>query len=255
VFTPEQRENIRAEIIEAAKADQRICGGAITGSAAIGRQDQWSDIDLAFGVRDPNDRQYVLKAFSERMYSDYSALHHLDVLSGSWIYRVFLLPSTLQVDLAFASQTEFGPRGPNFKLVFGTANPVGSASGSPPVVLDPQSTSEISVGWAWLYALHARSCIKRSEVWRAEYMITGMRNHVISLSCLRHELPVVYGRGVDQLPIEMKSKLEVALVRSTEINELQRAFTSVVGLFLEELFVVDRKLATRLEPALTELCS
>ena len=48
-------------------------------------------------------------------------LHHLDVWSGRWDYRVFLLPSTLQVDLAFVPAEDFGARAPTFKLVFGTA--------------------------------------------------------------------------------------------------------------------------------------
>ena len=37
------------------------------------------------------------------MYDEHFALHHVDVVSGAWVYRVFLLPSTLQVDLAFVT--------------------------------------------------------------------------------------------------------------------------------------------------------
>ncbi len=44
------------------------------------------------------------------MYHDYGAIHHLDVLSGKWIYRVFLLPNSVQVDLAFVPSAEFGAR-------------------------------------------------------------------------------------------------------------------------------------------------
>lgn len=50
MFTPEGRERLRAALVSAADADERITGAALTGSAALGAEDRWSDIDLAFGV-------------------------------------------------------------------------------------------------------------------------------------------------------------------------------------------------------------
>jgi hypothetical protein len=50
------------------------------------------------------------------------------------------------------------------------------------------SPSEL-IGMGWLYALHARSSIARGRVWQAEYMISGMRDQVLALACLRHRLP------------------------------------------------------------------
>jgi len=52
LFTPEDRTILRAALLERASGDERISGGAITGSAAESREDRWSDIDLAFGIRD-----------------------------------------------------------------------------------------------------------------------------------------------------------------------------------------------------------
>src|SRR6266704_1957690 len=100
MFTPKEREELRSGLIEAARNDSRITGGAITGSATTGSEDCWSDIDLGFGVRDGVDVQQVLADFRALMYREHAAIHHLDVPSGAWIYRVFLLRSTLQVDLA-----------------------------------------------------------------------------------------------------------------------------------------------------------
>lgn len=45
----------------------------------------------------------------------------MDVLSGATVYRVFLLASTLQVDIAFAPEAEFGAIVPAFRLIFGPA--------------------------------------------------------------------------------------------------------------------------------------
>jgi len=50
MFTPEERDRLRSDLLEHAASDPHISGAAITGSAATGHEDRWSDIDLAFGV-------------------------------------------------------------------------------------------------------------------------------------------------------------------------------------------------------------
>lgn len=53
MFTPEERERVRPDLVEAARSDSRITGVALTGGATVGREDRSSDIDLAFGIREP----------------------------------------------------------------------------------------------------------------------------------------------------------------------------------------------------------
>src|ERR1700739_4545433 len=38
-------------------------------------------------------------------------------------------------------------------------------------------------------------------------MVSGMRNHVLGLACLRHGLPSAEGRGIDRLPPELRAAL------------------------------------------------
>jgi len=179
MFTQEEREGLRSGLLERAAGDQRITGAAITGSAADGREDRWSDIDLAFGVGDAGEMPNVIADWTAYMYDRHLALHHLDVIAGAWVYRVFLLPSTLQIDLAFVPATEFRALAPTFRLVFGKANEPRHIP-APPV--------RDMVGWAWLYALHARSCIARGKLWQAEYMISGVRDSALALASIRHGL-------------------------------------------------------------------
>src|SRR5712671_5214644 len=204
MFSVEQREKLRTELLREAELDSRISGAAITGSAAVGREDRWSDIDLAFAIANGNELDNVLSDWTVRMYRQSSALHHLDVRSDAWIYRMFLLPGTLQVDLAFVPAPEFRALGPTFKLVFGKA----AESHTP-----PHSSPEELIGWAWLYAIHARTCIARRKLWQAEYMISGTRDHALALACLRMGLPVSHGRGMDELPGEVVQKFKEGLVR------------------------------------------
>ncbi len=67
------------------------------------------------------DRAQVIADWTDRMYDEHDAVHHLDVRRGETVYRVFLLVSTLQVDISFWSPAEFGASGPSFRLLFGTA--------------------------------------------------------------------------------------------------------------------------------------
>lgn len=244
MFTPDWRENTRAEIIETAKKDPRLKGGAITGSGSVGKLDAWSDIDLAFGVREAEKLPEVLAAYTEILYRDYGAVQHLDVQSGAWIYRVFLLSNTLQIDLAFAPQEQFGARAPTFKLVFGGT---GGATHAAP------AQQEVYIGWCWLCALHIRSSLKRGKVWQAEHFLSGMRNYLISLLCRRYKLPEKEGRGVDQLPPEELRKLEATLADSLDPSELRRAFTALTGFYLEEVGRIDGNLRQSIEPVLKQL--
>ena len=108
MFSPEERESIRAALVSMAVADKRVTGAALTGSGALGHEDAWSDIDLAFGVADEVDLPGVIADWSDQIYQEHAAVHHTDVTSGATIYRVFLLSSTLQVDIGFSPASQFG---------------------------------------------------------------------------------------------------------------------------------------------------
>jgi predicted nucleotidyltransferase len=244
VFTPAYRTRLREELVAAARADERITGVAVTGSSAAGNEDAWSDVDLAFGIGEPMAMDAAMDDWTARMYAKHGAVHHVDVVAGASIYRVFMLANTLQVDLAFSPASEFGAIAPSFKLLFGT-----SVERHPDVAPAP----EFLIGYAWLYALHARSCIHRGRLWQGEYMISGVRDCVLSLACLRHNLPAAQGRGIDRLPAEIRKPLEAALVCVLEANELRRAFRVVVKALLREVREVDMALASRIEGALQEL--
>ena len=132
---------------------------AATGSAADGREDRWSDIDLFFGVAGRVALDAVVADWSEILYGQLGALHHFDLKVPAGIYRAFLLPSCLEVDLGFTSAEQFGPVGPTFRAVFGEA-----AQASPIPLPDPGHL----IGLAWHHVLHARSGIERHQPWQAD---------------------------------------------------------------------------------------
>jgi hypothetical protein len=235
---------VRADLINAGRADGRITGVALTGSASIGREDRWSDIDLAFGIREAYEIDPTVADWTARMYERHGAVHQVDVRRDAWLYRVFLLGNSLQVDLAFAPQQEFGARAPTFRLLSGTA-------AEPPHVQPP--AAEALIGFAWLYALHVRPATARGKPWQAEYMVSALRDNVLAAACRRHGLPAVEGRGIDQLPKSVTDPLRGALIARLEPAEIVRAFGVAVECLLDEVRQTDPPLATRLEPALRDL--
>ncbi len=246
VFMPEERERLRDALVSMAGSDPRVTGAALTGSSAAGGEDRWSDIDLALGIADGADFGQTIADWTGRMYREHGALHHVDVTRGASVYRVFLLASTLQVDLAFSPAAEFGAIAPTFRLLFGTA-PTQRAASSP-------DAAQL-IGLGWLHALHARSSIVRGRVWQAEYMVSGVRDHVLALACLRHGVPAIQGRGIDRLPPEATAAAAGALVCSLDLPEIRRAFGVATEALLVEIAQADAALAGRLEGALRELAA
>ena len=244
MYNRQDRESLRDALITAAREDPRITAAALTGSSAFGPQDDWSDIDLAFGVESNIERDGVVEEWTERMYREHGAVHHTDMVAGTGHFRVFLLRNTLQVDIAFWPEEDFGALAPTFRLLFGTAHDRPRP---------PAASFEMLVGMAWLHALHARSSIARARLWQAEYMVSGVRDHVLALACLRYGLSTSHGRGMDRLPSEVTVPLAGAVVRSLHATELLRAFGIACERLLVEIEAVDPGLAGRLAAPLAEI--
>jgi hypothetical protein len=241
VFSVEERDSIRDRLLGMAEADSALVGAAVTGSQAVDGGDRWSDIDLAFGVEGPLEA--TMRRWTELIHHDFAAIHHWDLPAGPAIYRVFLLPSGLEVDLAFMPAAEFGPHGPSWRTVFG--HPAPRADAPPP------SRRELT-GRAWHHALHARVCVRRHRWWQAEQWISALRGEILALACLRLGHPTDYAKGAHLLPADVTTPLTDTLVRVLDQAELTRALGAASSALLAELALVDQALAARLTPVLTD---
>jgi hypothetical protein len=138
--------------------DHRLC--------AAGTEDAWSDIDLALKIAPNADADAVCAAWTQTMYAEHGAVHHVDMWAYEVRFRVFLLDSTLQVDLSFWAGDRFLVKGPEYELAFGDASLSAQVPASTP------STATLA-GMGWLYALHARSAIERGVTGRPSTCWTG----------------------------------------------------------------------------------
>jgi hypothetical protein len=236
VFTVEQRTALRARMLQLAEEDERVVAGAAVGSLADGSGDRFSDLDLTFGIADGVPVADVLDDWTRTLTDELDAVQLADLTAGPTIYRVFLLPDALQLDLSMTPATEFRPAGPRFQLLFGE-----TAAEEPEVRPRPQGslfilTSAVAgdiFGWGVIYALHARVCIERGRVWQAEHYVDAVRDHALSLACLQRGLPAVQARGYDQLPPETLAAFERTHVGSVEPDALRRALAASVVALLD----------------------
>lgn len=242
MFTVEERDAVRERILERGRADERIVSAAEVGSLALGGGDEYSDLDLTFGVADAESVDDVLAGFTELMVGDLGSAILFDLPYGAVIYRVFLLPSSLQVDLSVAPAAEWGAHSPKFRLIFGEA--VEKPHAQPPDVRN-------EFGWAVHDAVRARFSIERGRLWEAEFLVSQLRTRASTIACVNHGLSPVYGRGRDQLPPDVQRRFEPAFARSLEPAELQRALGAAVDALLAEPGAA-ADLAAQVEPQLRE---
>lgn len=226
MFCAQDRALLRDQLVTAASTDPMVCAAALLGSATRNAEDAWSDIDLALRLKPGLDPALVAAEWTGRLRRDHQVVDHFDLWSDGALYRVFLLGSTLQLDLSFWPYESFRATGPAFRLLFGDSAAQGAASA-------PKDLHDY-IGMAWLHALHARSAIARGRVWQAVWMLEGMRNQIVALACERHGLIPNQGRGVDLLPAEIREALAATLVASTGGHELRTIFRALTDLLLRE---------------------
>jgi len=243
LFTPDERESVRERVFELARADARVSGGALTGSAVAGAEDRWSDVDTSFGIADGVDPEAVLADWTAQLERDPGVVHHWDLHHKGTIYRVLLMPGGLELNIAVTPAAEFGARGPKFRLLFG------ESVEHPPA---PAPDTDELIGYGWLYVVNTRTAIGRGRLWQAEHYVSAVRDHALDLACVRHGEPHGYGRGFDRLPPEVLAPYEQALIRSVEPGEVRRALAVSTELFLGEVEAAEPELAERLREPLRE---
>ena len=245
MFTVEQRDRVYERLVQMAHSDPRVVAAAVVGSRAGGGGDRWSDLDLSFGLAAGTDLYEVLSEWTGAMEREFEAVRLFDLPFLSSVYRVLLLPGSLQVDLSFTPGHEFGALGPGFTLLFGEAVERAHLS---------QPSAEYLLGMGVHHAVRARICIERDRPWQAEYWISGARDQALALACLRHGVESRNARGYDELPAELAATFPGALVRSIDRAELTRALSCTIDLLVRESAFVGHRHAS-IEKALRELAS
>ena len=238
MFTVEQRDALRARVLRLAEQDERVVAGAVVGSLAVDGGDRFSDVDLTFGIADHVRVADVLDDWTRTLIHELEAVPLADLERGPTTYRVFLLPDALQFDLSMSPAAQFRAAGPRFRLLFGETAAGESETRTTPVrgglfLPTPPVAGDI-FGWGVIYALHARACIERGRMWQAEHYVGAVRDHALSLACLRQGVPAVQARGYDDLSTESLARFEDAHVAAVEPAPLRAALAASVLALMHE---------------------
>jgi hypothetical protein len=257
VFTVEQRDALRERLLRLAEEDGRVVAGAAVGSLAVAGGDRFSDLDLTFGIADPVPVNDVLDDWTRTLIDELDAVHLADLARGPTTYRVFLLPEALQFDLSMTPAAQFRPAGPRFRLLFGETAGGEAEARKPPVtgelfIPTPAVAGDL-FGWGVIYALHARACIERGRVWQAEHYVGAVRDHALSLACLRQGLSAVQARGFDDLSVDTLARFDDVHVGAVEPDALRRALAASVRALMREGAEARLPHADRVEQRLAEL--
>ena len=236
VFTVEQRDALRERLLRLAEEDERIVAGAAVGSLAVDGGDRFSDLDLSFGLADHAPVAEVLADWTRTLSDELDAVHLADLEHGPTTYRVFLLPDALQFDLSMTPAARFRPAGPRFRLLFGELahgeEPERRIAGN--IFISTPAVAGDLFGWGVIYALHARACIERERLWQAEHYVGAVRDHALSLACLRHGVPALHARGYDDLPDDTLARFDAAHVGAVEPQALRVALAASVRALMRE---------------------
>jgi hypothetical protein len=257
MFTVEQRDALRDRVLRLAEEDDRVVAAAVVGSLAVaGGGDRFSDLDLTFGIADRVPVTEVLDDWTTRLVAELGAVTLADLERGSTTYRVFLFPGALQLDLSMTPAGQFRPYGPRLRLVFGQVAAEEPGAYRPPgsLFIDTPAVAREIFGWGVIYALHTRACIERRRVWQAEHYVGAVRDHALSLACLRRGVVAVQARGYDELPPEILAQFNRTLVGAAEPGTLGVALAASVTALLREGAQVPVSAAETVAERLAELC-
>jgi predicted nucleotidyltransferase len=225
LYSPEERDEAAARLLELLRDDERITRAELSGSGTSGYTDRWSDVDLVVTVAEGFDQREVADSWIPRVSEALPVVHHFAVAFGEHHVRGFLLENLLEVDIGF--------------------QPATSVEGEWP---GPDAASE--AGFAWHDVLHAGVAIARGRPWRAQYYIGLLRWRTLELACDRLGVDFSEYKGVDELPTDLLDGLEAALPRSLAHDELVRAARAATSALLAELRMHRPELADRLVPPL-----
>lgn len=251
LFTPKYRQRVLERLIAHFQSDARIAGVLIVGSAAVGFDDGYSDIDLCVVVANEAERSAVFKDWGKRLHNLFFVLHHLDVVKGEkGLLHVFLLEGFLEVDLGFESLETLTARRTRWRVAYdhsGTLEELLRTSWEKSQknrnhLIRNQYKNRLDA--VWHYIMHAVVAVQRNLPWKAIAEIEELRRQVIELRGLRENLETKRYRYVDRLSPEFLKTLHQTFVSPQSSSaDIMTAVRHLSHCFFEEARALDATLS------------
>lgn len=237
-FTPTERQQTLEKIIAALREDTRIAGAIIVGSAAVGFEDEYSDIDLGAVVHRPEDSAPCFLDWLHRMQAMFSIIHRFEVHPAPNIFlHGFLLEGFLEVDISFQPLDQLIARRTRWKVAFdrtGTIKGIMRSSWQNRTEPDGSGAYTHQLGDIWYFIMHALVSLRRGLPWRALGCLHEIRQAILSLAELNYKKEVRFSRQLDAMPPEFLRQYEQTLVARAEPAEIQAALHAAADCFFDQ---------------------
>jgi len=218
LFTVDERELIKTQIIQVAEKNANILSAVLVGSGAIGFTDDISDLDF-YLITDSEENIFeAMKYMKEHIekYNNPILAKQIDERK----LQVYLLQNYLEVDIGYSSINEANSDKENFKVIFDKTGKVNQLMNETLqkykekiINTDIRDKFMENAGSIWHFLFHAANAIKRKQYWRCIADMELARNIIIEIKGYRYSLETKRGRDVDKFP-------------QTELENMQKTYAT-----------------------------
>jgi len=259
LFSAEERELAKTQIIEYAKIYENILSAVLVGSGSVEFTDDASDIDLYIIVNDKENILDAMKHMKECIEQQYHPLFFKQMNARG--LQIYLLQNYLEIDIGYAAINEAEADNERFKVMFDKNNVTRLMNES------CQKNSEATQAMAfdtvvlnkytdyaettWHYLFHSAVAVKRKQYWRCMAEMDIVRNRIIELKGYKYSLETKRWRDVDKFPKEEITDIRKTLVTKFTQKALLQNLLSLTNFVYDELELYPSNIAVNRQHVIT----
>jgi len=245
LFTPERREQVYHNLITFLKTDEQIQGVVMVGSGVDGFRDHYSGIDLIVVVKESRLVSEAASKWRTRLETLYQTVcRHETSIGLDYKHYSVMLDSYLTIDMQFLTEARLRQEIAPYKIIFdrtGEIEVLMKRAPNQPIHHNPQAKYAEIIQAVWQPMLKGVIAVKRSETWRAVYMLELVRDYTVKLAGIRYGLDVRSFHDADLLPEMFLVHLRHTLPTSISDVAIKRSITTAITLFFGEAAALDER--------------
>ena len=243
LFSTDQRERIKTQIIDFCKSNESILSLVLVGSGAVGFTDDISDLDFYLIVDHEENMSDVMDYVKENIEKYNSSLFFQQMNMRK--LQVYLLDNYLEIDIGYSVLSEAAASKERFKVIFDKTDTVEILmKESWQNIKDKQhlksSSADIREKFkeyaddTFHYLFHAAAAIKREQYWRCVTEMEIVRNRIIEIKGYKYSFETKRFRNVDNFPKDELVSLQRTLVSELTHDALLQNLLCLVDLSYTE---------------------
>jgi predicted nucleotidyltransferase len=247
LYTPQRRAEIQENLLTFLQTDEQIAGVVLVGSGAEEYRDSYSDINLLIAVADNMTVYAVYHKWKTRLIALYPRIAGYEIQQANEAFHyTSLLDNFLVLDLQFAKARRTIAHHKPWKICFdrtGTLQETLEKAYSDEQNEAPLREYTRLIDTIWQPILKCATALRRNEIWRALHLLEGLRNQVVEIAGMNHNIDTHDFTDVDRLPEMFLVHLRHTLPTGTGVPAIRRALRTTVVLLFDEIEALETRLA------------